>query len=773
MLKNYLKIAFRHIIKHKVFSLINIAGLSVGIACCIFIFLWIQNELSYDRFHENKNDLYRIIIHSPMGTIIASPYAMVPLLKESYPEIVKATRYYGIDYAVKYEDKTFYETGGLVDGDFFEMFTFPLVKGNPRDALPDKNSVVISERLAVKYFGNEDPIGKILTMDNQVKLAVTGVLKNVPANSHLQFDFLASMQLLPQELLASWAKESIGYVWLAPNASVDGLRKKIADTIVNNDKRNKIKTVVDLQPLKDIKLYSFTGTDPIVYIYIFAAIALIILLIACINYINLSTAKSSYRAKEIGIRKVLGAGRGNIIKQFFGESILITFFAMILAIILVMILLPVFNSMTLKQLSLNFFHNITALLFLIFITALTGVLANSYTALYMASFQPINIIKTSFTPGSRNYNLRRVLVVIQFALTVILIICTAVVYKQQDYIRNKDLGFDKENILSISMNEELKKNYDVAKQELLQNPGVLHVTSAVSPPLNITNFNFVYWQGKSPEESVHFNWDRVNLDYFETFNMKMAQGRTFFEEFSPNNLKYIINETALKYMDLKEPLGKLFSIQSFKGEIVGVVKDFNNSSLHSEINKVAFILTPGADHDYMYVKMGAGNIPQTLSYVKNVLLKLAPSFPLQYRFIDEMFDAQYKSEQQSGLIFKYFAILAIFISCLGLYGLVSSAAEQKTKEIGIRKVYGASEQSIIYMMSKEFVKLDILSAIIAMPIAYYVMHRWLQNYAYHTTLNIWIFLGSAALSILITILTVWYQAFKAARANPVRSLKYE
>jgi ABC-type antimicrobial peptide transport system permease subunit len=369
--------------------------------------------------------------------------------------------------------------------------------------------------------------------------------------------------------------------------------------------------------------------------------------------------------------------------------------------------------------------------------------------------------------------LRRILVVIQFALTVILIICTGVVYSQLDYIRTKDLGFDKDNILTISMNEQIQKNYDVAKQELLQNPDIINVTSATSPPLNITNFNYVYWEGKSPEESVHFRWLKVSHDYFKTFNIKLAQGRTFSDKFSLDSLKYIVNETALKFMELKEPLGKLFAIQVFKGEIIGIVKDFNNNSLHTDIKKVVFILTPAVDHDYMFVKMKPDNFADTVNDVKTTLTKLAPGFPLQYQFLDEFFDIQYKSEQQIGTIFRYFAILAIFISCLGLYGLVSFTAEQKTKEIGIRKVYGASVQNIIYMISREFVRLVILSSVIAFPVAYYVMSRWLQNYAFYTSLNIWIFLVSAALSIIITILTVWYQAFKAARANPINSLKYE
>lgn len=771
MFISYLKVALRNILKHKGYSLINIAGLAIGMACFILIFLWVRDELSYDRFHKNADNLYRAIVEHPDGVFSVSPWALAPTLKNNYPEIIKATRFVYRTALLRYGEKCFYEEGGLVDADFFEMFSFPFVKGTPEKAFQSVNSVVISEKIARKYFGDDEPIGKVLNMNNQLNLAVTGIIKNVPSNSHLQFDFISPVQLAGEDKLSSWSFESITYLLLQNHSSPNEVRKKIAGIIKKYDKRTDMEPVLDIQPLVNIHLYPLRGTGLIIYIYIFSSIAVIVLLIACMNYMNLSTARSSARAKEIGIRKTVGAAKTNLIKQFLGESILMSFIAMLLAIVLVLLFLPEFNSLASKQLVFHpgFFH----LLGLVLIIIVTGVISGSYTALVLSSFQPVNILKNFQGSGAKRHILRKVLVVTQFACAVTLIICTAVTYSQLNYIQNKHLGFDKNHIVSIPINSEIREKYNVIKNEILRNQDILNVTSATSMPINITSFNPVYWEGRTPDQYVVINFASVDYDYFATFNMEIVDGRSFSREFSTDQQNYIVNEAAVRLMGIENPLGKLFSIWKNKGEIIGIVKDFHSKSLHDEINPIVFTLSPKWQHAHMFVRIKPDHVTSTLNYLKNTITQFAPRHPFEYLFLDEAFGNQYTDEQRVGTIFTYFTLLAIFISCLGLFGLISYTAEQKTKEIGIRKVYGASAANIIYMIASEFVRLVVLASVIAFPVAYYAMHKWLQNYAYHTNINIWIFFLSALLSIMVAILAVSYQSFKAAAANPIKSLKYE
>lgn len=779
MLENYLKVALRNFIKHKIYSSINVLGLAMGMACCIFILLWIQDELGYDRFHKNADNLYRVIVKFPNNpvetTSETSPWAIGPLLKRTYPEVIKATRLVNRTYLTKYKNNHYYEKCLLVDADFLEMFTFPFIKGNPQKAFPDRNSVVISERLAKKFFKNDDPIGKMLKINNWLNLAVTGVIKNVPANSHLQFDFLAPVQILGEETINSWAFANYSYILLQKNAPPDDLRKKIANTIMEHDDRTTIKTVVDLQPFTRIHLYLLNEQEvsPIVYIYIFFCIALIVLFIACINFTNLSTARFSFRTKEVGLRKVLGAIRPHLIKQFLIESMLMSSIAMIFAIVLVLLLLPEFNSLASKQLSLDFSSNIWHLLTLILIVMITGIIAGSYTALFLSSFQPINVIKGTGTPGSMQYILRKFLVISQFASAGVLIICTAIIYSQINYFHNKELGFDKDNIVSIPMNGQLHQKYDTIKHELLQNQNILNVTSSTSMPFYLMNYNPVHWEGKSPGRDIGFNFASVDYDYFETFKMKMVKGRSFSREFPTDKQNYIVNENAVKFMEMKDPIGKQFSIWEDKGKIIGVVKDFHLFSLHRKIEPAVFTLSPNWKHLHMFIKIKTHDITSTLGYLGNLIPKFTPDFPYEYHFVDDTYSNEYGREKQIGNMFKYFTFLAIFISCMGLYGLTSYMAEQKTREIGIRKVFGASVSTIVLSLSKKFVKWILIANIISWPVAYLVMNKWLQGFAYHTKIYIWIFFISTLISLIITVLTVSYQSFKAAKVNPVDSLRYE
>ena len=773
MIRNYFKVAFRQLNQHKGYSFINIMGLAVGMACCILILLWVQDEFSYDKFHANSNELYRTTMKLGERWGASSPWAMIPVLKEDYPEIIKGTRYARRTLLANYADKNYYESVAFVDDDFFDMFTFPLVEGNRKTLFTSINSVVISEKAASKYFQDEQPLGKVLKLNNDSELIVTGIVKNVPANSHMQFDMLVPVELVGEERLQSWWLESNSYILVGKNIDVNLLRTKIANVIMEHDTRTDEAKLLDIQPLSEIHLHSLTGSGPIIYVYIFSTIAFFILLIACINFMNLTTARSVTRAKEISMRKVVGALKTNIIRQFYCESIITSLIAFFCALLLVYLFLPSFNTIAEKSLSMDTVLNSSTLIGLFGIVLLTGLISGSYPALVLSGFKPAVILKGSFKSSSKGLMLRRILVVGQFVITIVLIIGTFVIYKQLNFIRHKNLGFNKERIVVVPMNSALRNNYDALKAEMLQNSQILNVTSANNMPTNIGNINPVYWEGHGPEDYVTINFATIDYDYFEIFGMEFAHGRGFSREFSTDKINYVINEAALRLTGLESPIGKMFSLWNYEGTIIGVVKDFHSRSLHNEIAPVVFVLTTNWPHNWIFVKIKPDDIPASLQYVEETVSKFAPSFPLEHFFLDESFDRQYRLDQRIGTIFKYFSILAIFISCLGLLGMASFVAEQRTKEIGIRKTLGASVSSITALMSREFLLLIIIANVLAWPIGYLVMERLLRGYAYKTDITIWIFFTAGLLACAITLLSVGIQTLRAARANPVDSLRYE
>lgn len=774
MFTNYVKVTLRNIKRYSGYSFINIMGLTIGMACCILILLWVRDEFGFDRFHENYNDLYRTIPKIKDTRYSSNPLAMASIFKEKYPEVLRITRYCSRTVLIKYKDNIFNESGALVDDDFLKMFTFPLMKGTPGTVFASRDSIVITERMAEKYFGSDDPLGQSLLVNNDVRLIVTGILKNVPANSHLQFDFLASMRLMGERGFTSWSYEARTYVLLQKNTSLPDFAKKISGFLMEHDKRTNQVVTLGIQPLSRIHLYSLRGTDPIIYVYVFLTIAVAILLIACINFINLTTARSNTRYKEIGVRKVVGAAKTDIFNQFIGESIILSLISLLLAVGLVFLLLPVFNTLSGKQLTLDITGNVSTLFGLIGIVLFTGFAAGSYPALRLSSFKPVTTLKGDSQSSSGGLLLRRILVVSQFTATIILMIGTVVMYKQLNYIENIDLGLTRDHVVSITMNTELKEKYRSFKNEIKQNTNVINVTSAWNLPTNISRINPVYWEGRGPDQYITMNDQSVDYDYFDTLGMEIIRGRSFSEEIPTDRQNYILNEEAAKLTELESPLGKMFSVWEDEGIIIGIVKNFHSRSLHNEIGPVVFTLSQRhGRHSYIFVKIKPEDVSGTLRYLKKTAARFAPNYLFEYTFLDDAFARQYRSDRQRGTIYKYFTLLAIFISCLGLFGMASFISEQRTKEIGIRKVLGATITNIVIKISRDFVILLVLANIIAWPIAYFVMSGMLDNYAYRTNIPAWVFLATGVTALFIALLTICAKIIKAALANPVDSLRYE
>jgi len=774
MLKNYLKIALRNMRKYKTYSLINIVGLSIGMASCILIFLWVQDELRFDRFHEHYHELCRTIPRFSDRSTYSNPYALAPIMEDKFPEIEKIARFAWRTYLLKNGDQMFHEAGGLVDKTFFEMFSFPFVKGNPESVFQSQESIVITERMAAKYFGARDPIGQSILVDNGTRLMIIGVLKDVPANSHLQFDFLIPVTQMRKGADTDWSFDCAIYLLLNKHTNFQDFQDMISGFLMEHDQRLNEEVVLDVQPLSRIHLYALNGTDPILYVVIFMVIAVVILLIACINFINLSTARSNIRAREIGLRKVVGAFRSHIIRQFMGESILLSFLALLLALVFVYLLLPAFNTLAMKPLTLNILINFTSLMGLIGITLFTGILAGGYPAWMLSAFRPILTLKGKPQSGSGGYGVRRILVVGQFTATIILIIASIIMMRQLHYMKSRDLGLDKEHVVVIPLNSELRQSYRMFKSEIQQNPQIVHVTSGWNNPTDINHFNIVHWEGRSREQAITMRDQSIDYDYFKTFNMKILEGRSFSEDFPTDLENYILNEEAAKLTGLASPLGKMFSAYGHDGRIIGIVKNFHHLSLHHDIKPIVFMLSKRhGPHIRMFIKIQSDHIPGTLKYLEETVKRFAPNYPHQYSFLDDAFHQQYQSDERVGTIYGYFTAMAIIISCLGLYGMASFIAERRTKEIGIRKVVGASTVKIIMLISRQFMMLLALSNLIAWPIAYFMMRNILSHYAYRTELSVWVFFAAAGSTFILALLSVCVKVIKASTANPVDSLRYE
>ena len=779
MIKNYMKISLRNIKKFKFYSLINITGLAVAVACCLIIFLWISGERDYDRFHKYSKDLFKIVQVSPQGGqifhISVTPSGLGPYLEEQFPEIRHATRYIPSKWIISRENNYFREKCALVDEYFLEMFSFPLIEGSPLTALKDPHSIVISERIKKKYFPGEDPLGAILRIEDSVDLIVTGVISDIPENTHMVFDCLVPFKLLGVygTNMNDWGNNNYTtYIQLEKSASFHEVETKISGTIKTHVPRSS--ATLHLQSIVDIHLHALGGGGLIIYLYIFSGMAILILLIACINYMNLFTARSANRAREVGIRKVVGANRPQLFQQFMGESILFSFFALIIGLLLVHLLLPAFSQLVGKPLTM--FYSLNLILFLIVLALITGILSGVYPALVLSSFQAIRMLKGALRSKGDSIVFRRILVVTQFSLSIFLIIGTLFVFRQMDFLMKKDLGYNKENIICLPMRGQLAAKYDIFKADLLKNSSIISLARANTTPdikqSSISDYGFS-WDGRQEGDSFSgINVMGVDADYLKTFNMKMAEGRFFSDKFQTDiSDSCVINETAVAAMGLDSPLGKRVYWSDFKGKIIGVIKDFHFSSLHDEIEPL--MMRMGWSMDNICIRIHSDNMVGTIAFIKRIQKDLLPNETFEYEFLDKRLANRYLAEQRMQKILIFSTVFAIFISCLGLLGLASFTAEQKTKEIGIRKILGSSVTKIILLLSKEFLKWVLLANLIAWPLAYLAVNNWLQNFASRTDINWEIFLISGGLALVISLLTVCYQSVKAALANPVDSLRYE
>ena len=780
MLKSYFKIAFRNIMRNKLFTIINTLGLAVGMACFILITLWIQDELSFDKFHEKKDDLYLMTIIHPDDVMDPNvPYALAPRLADEFPEIIHYTRIYELanqrTCSFKYVPEEglpikFYENNvNLVDSSFFFMFSFRFIHGSPETALQNPNSIVINDKIATKYFGHSNPLGKILTLNNRTDLVVSGVI-NIPSNSHIQLDFIVP---LPNRMENNWNWCDPSYVLLDRNASLSELNGKIAGALKKYSPYQQAERLrTELLPLTHVHLDFGRRT----YVYIFSVIAVFILLIACINYMNLATASSSNRAREVGLRKVMGANRNELIQQFLGESIFMSALGFCFSLILVKLGLPLINELTSKQLTFSLLQSHSMYLFLFGLIFAVGLISGVYPAFFLSSSRPVDTIKASLGFKSGTSSFRLVSVVGQFAISILLIACTAVVFKQLSYIQKRPLGIKTDFVIKARINQSLLNRFGSYKNQLLQNPNIINVTAGQEVPYEEDyKTSGVEWEGKDPELSPNVRYSISHFDYIETFEMEIVDGRSFRSGSMADINNYVINEEAARYMGMEDPVGQRLRFWGNDGIIIGVVKNYHHVPLHREIMPQVFTINPRNFRalKYVFIKIAPENIPDTLRHIKETSESFAPDYPYEYSFLDQGIGNLYKAEQRLGRIFGYFSFVAIFVSCLGIFGLASFTADKRTKEIGIRKILGASVSSIVLLLSKEFSRWILLANIIAWPIGWYAMHKWLENFAYRIGLNPLLFILAGALSFFIAVLPIGYQSIKAAIADPADSLRYE
>lgn len=807
MLRNFLKIALRNLLKNKISSLINLIGLSVGLASCIIIFLYIMQELSYDDFHTNKNNIYRVGIIKESPTAYSkksqTPMPAGPALDGSFPEVNKVCRVFFSDNDnFEYGEKNIVENNLIfADSTFFEVFSFELLYGTKKNILSAPYSIVMTENSAKKYFGDENPIGKQLYINNRKYFNVTGIVKAPPENTHIKFDFIASYNSLTMDFFGQDASNAWGYyfgnytyVLLNENASVKGLANKVKKFTDANVPTYASGATLEMifQPLVETHTdVSFEGTpEPTVSLTsltILSTIGMFLLLIACINFVNLTTARSLSRFKEIGVRKTIGAGRFALLRQFVGESVLFTLIALIIAALLSEILLTYLPGLINIKITQNIFSNFINILSILSIAVLVGVLSGIYPALLLARMNTTAIIKgssSSITNKTGNIFLKKALVILQFAIAVIFIAATLIVNDQLNYVQTASLGFEKDHIIQlrlsdsiVNFNEEEDKT-QAFKSSLLSIPGIKDVCFGTGAPLGSRYGTNIYPNGQSEPGAFHIVVTAIDENYIDFFGMNLLAG----ENYSTNRYEgqrddLIINETMMHKLGYSDPQKVLYKrydlgMNNITGDIMGVVSDFHNESFRDDITPIAFINHKSLRRQAS-LKINSNNIPNTIAEIKNVWEQFSPSYPMDLSFLDESINRLYEKEQQQANLIILFSIIAIVISCMGLFGLSAFTAQQRTKEIGIRKVIGATVSNIIMLLSKEFMILTITANIIALPIAYYFMEQWLNNFAYRVDLSAWLFVISAVIAVSIAFITVSYQAAKAALADPVKSLRYE
>ena len=787
MFKNYVLVTVRNLRKNSTYSLLNIIGLAVGMTAFILIGLYVQYELSFDRYHKNADRIYRVIREGRAFT----PAPLGPELKEKIPEFEAAARILrSPNTLVSREQNHFLEEEFYwADPGTFNIFSIPFIDGDPKTALADPSAIVLSQRTAEKYFGDAEPMGKILTVSERYEFRVSGVFENMPANSHFVMDVVVPyktyFQITTNDITRWTSNFSYTYVLLGEDADPEAAENKIHPIIeIPLLKAAGVKEPYPkyffIQPMTEIHLHSHLEQEiglnnDMKHILLFSSIAFLILVIACVNYMNLGTARSLRRGKEVGLRKVVGAKKDQLIVQFLGESLAMAVLAMIIAIMMVLAALPAFNNLVQRQIHLNPLHNPQLFLGLAFITLFVGLFAGSYPAMRISGFRPISVLSGTFIRSPRGSSLRSILVLFQFAITIVLIICTIAVREQLRFIKTVDMGYAKEQIITLPVRAgSVRRNIQSIRTELLQSSAIVALSTSGRLPNNIDTFTSRDWTGRNPDEPIPIYYNTADHDYIDLFGMQIVQGRNFSRDFpSDEQGAFLVNETAVKVAEWESPIGRKFTHWSGQtGKIVGIIKDFHLHSLHRPIEPLYIFLNP-RDFSHIAIKIKPTNIPATIDYVKEVMKKFSPSTPFSYSFFDEVFERAYFTEQRMGRVFGAFASLAIFIACLGLFGLTTFAAEQRTKEIGIRKVLGASVSRIFLLLSKEFIRWVLLANLIAWPVAYFAMNKWLENFAYRIHIGMEAFLISGGTALLIAYLTVSYQSIKSARANPADSLRYE
>ena len=792
MFKNYFKTAWRNIVRNKAFSVINVMGLALGLTCSLLIMLWVQDERSVDAFHANEKYLYQVYERNYYDGKVDAGYSTQGLLADELKRVVPEIQYAsGFEYAAPPGSQSTFEAGnkiakmnGMFAGaDFFSMFSYQLLQGKATTALSEPSGIAISERMAEYFFGNaEKATGKMIRFENKDELKVTAVFENIPANSSQQFDFLRSWSDFVKEndWVHNWGNtDPQTFVQLKPGADAAQVESKIKGFIYRYKEKDKsFITELALQPYTEKYLHStfkdgYIDSGRIEYVRLFSIIAVFILLIACINFMNLATARSAKRAKEVGIRKVVGALRSALIIQFVGEAVLITFFSIIIAIILAALLLPAFNGLTGKQLVLPFNEPIFWTI-IVGLLVITGFVAGSYPALFLSSLKPVRVLKGSLKFSWREGFFRKALVVFQFTLSIFLIIGTIVVYRQVNYIQTKNLGYDRNNLVYIPIEGDLVKNYDLFKQEATANTAIVNVSKMRNSPTAIFHHTTsIEWPGKDPNLSVSFADGVVGYDFVKTMNLQLQSGKDFSKDFGTDSAGFLLNQTAVKKIGLKNAVDKTITWGNHRGRVIGVLKDFHFNSMHEAIEPLIMRLDENWNWGTILVRIKAGKTKEAIADLQKICKELNPKFPFTYQFSDLEYAKLYTSEVVVSKLANIFAFLAIFISCLGLFGLATFTAEQRTKEIGVRKVLGASVPNIISLLSTNFLKPVILAFFIAFPVAWYVMSNWLRSYAYKIDIGWWMFALAGLLTVCIAMLTVSYQSIKAAVANPVKSLRTE
>lgn len=784
MLKNYLKTALRSIRRHPSSFIINMAGLSVGIACSILILLWVQDELSVDRHHDKTGRIYQVMENQAYAsdnifTTPATPGLLAPELKNEVPEIEYASTYtWNVEYLFTHEGRSYRESGIYARPDLFNILTLPLLHGEKGSLLVQPNSLVLSASLAQKYFGNRNPVGETITLNGDDVHTVTGVFRDLPASSTLQFDYLLRFEdfLETNSWATNWGSNGPRtLVALREDADASAVEEKIRDFIKERNEGS----VVDLFlfPYGDQYLYGrFDNGESvggrIAYVRLFSAVAFFVLLIACINFMNLSTARSSKRAKEVGIRKSIGASRSSLVGQYLGESILTSLAALLLSVLLVEATLPVFNELTGKAISINYLDPVPLLSFL-GIALLTGLIAGSYPALYLSSFQAVKVLKGTVKSSFGERFARRGLVIFQFAMSVILIISTIIIYNQIQYVQTKNLGYQKENLITFSIEGALRSRWDAFRQEVSALPGVGGVSRTTHRFLGRnSSTSGLDWPGKQPETNVLFEMARVDYGLVETLGFDMASGRSFSREFGADTSRIIVNEAGVEVMGLEQPLGTSVGLWGEQWEIIGVLDDFNYQSLRNEVEPM-FLIVDDSFAFTGFIRLEVENITGTVNQIEALYKEFNPDYPFDYNFMDRQYEALYRSETRVGKLAGYFGAFAVFISCLGLFGLSAFTTEQRNREIGVRKVLGASVRSLLVLLTADFTKLVLVSIAVAVPVAWWMMDVWLSDYAYRIGIGAAPFLYAGAGALLIAWLTVSYQSVRAALMNPVKSLRSE